>query len=216
MRTDRARAQAVSEKEEKEKARAQAVEEKEEKEKARALEAEQRLRTDREAQDKEKARALAADNFRKAREVVHRFPERMSKEVLLNEPGLQRVRRDLAREARTAFEGFVADQGDHPEPEVQADLARAWMLEADITNEINPNHTEAVDLINRAIAIFETLTRSDKISISYQRELATCYNKRGTYYYSANHRALAEASFRKGLELFDAIVKGNPRGPGGT
>lgn len=180
-------------------------------ENARFHEEEERKRAEAATANEAEQRRQAVKNFRKAREVVHRFPERMSKEILLNEPGLQGTRRDLARDARVAFEGFVAEQGDHPEPEVQADLGRALMLEADITHMINPKQTEAVDLINRAIPLFEKLTNSHKESIVYQRDLGACYNKRGTYYHNAEKRAQAEASYLQGLQVYDAIVNSNPQ-----
>jgi serine/threonine protein kinase/tetratricopeptide (TPR) repeat protein len=186
-------------------------------EKARGQAEEQKQRAEMETEKTEVARSQAetarqqaSQSFRQAREVVNRFPLQMSKEYLLNEPGLQVLRQDLARQARQAFERFVADQGDHPEPEVLADLARALMLEADLTSEINPNQAEAIDLINRASALFEQLARIQPANPAYQRDWARSFNKRGMYYHVASDRTRAEAAYKQSLALFQAALERAP------
>ncbi|MEM9367709.1 MAG: serine/threonine-protein kinase [Planctomycetota bacterium] len=58
------------------------------------------------------ARQLAEERFQLARNAVDRFYVQVSEEVLLDEPGLQPVRRELLQQALTYYQDFVSQRGD--------------------------------------------------------------------------------------------------------
>jgi serine/threonine-protein kinase len=119
------------------------------------------------------AREMAEQNYRLARQAVDRYYTDVSEEVLLNEPGMEPLRKKLLEAARDYYDQFVQERrGD---PAVESELARALDRLARITGAID-SEAKAVGLEEEALRLFahqaEThpgeQERSDLASSEYQ------------------------------------------------
>jgi serine/threonine-protein kinase len=95
------------------------------------------------------ARALAAseESLRDAMQVVEEFLTKVSEDTLLNQPGLQPVRRDLLEKALVYYQKFLRQRAN--DPRVQSELAGAMFRVGQITellespNEALPSYDQA-------------------------------------------------------------------------
>jgi hypothetical protein len=86
---------------------------------------------------------------------VDRFYTRISEDKLLNEPHMEKLRKDLLGAAREFYQKFAdLRQGD---PRAQADLGRAYLRLAKIA-QVMAEKGDASSHAERARAIFEGLT----------------------------------------------------------
>ena len=70
-----------------------------------------------------KAHQLADESFRAARATVDRYFTVVSEDTLLNQPGLQPLRRELLTDARDYYQAFLKEHAD--DKSLQSDLAQA-------------------------------------------------------------------------------------------
>jgi len=153
------------------------------------------------------ARLRAEDNFRLARRAVDHFYMRISKERLLNEPGLQPLRKDLLREAQDFYQQFVALRGD--DPDVQADLGNAYLQLGKITAEIGSTPA-ALELAQNAIRVARRLTELKPGVASYQHLLGQCYNNQGALYRALGRLEDAEQAFQNAIQVEQELVNKLP------
>jgi len=92
----------------------------------------------------EAARQQAEESFHQAREAVDNFYTRVSEDTLLNQPGMQPLRRDLLADARRYYRKFLAQRGD--DPTIRDELAATHFREGCIT--------EAIDSPQKALASY--------------------------------------------------------------
>lgn len=95
-------------------------------------------------------RLLAEEHYRRAYEGVDQYYIRVSENRLLNEPGLQPLRRELLETARDFYARFAREHAD--DPTARADLARAYFRLANITRDIE-SRTRAIDFFIQAISL---------------------------------------------------------------
>ena len=91
--------------------------------------------TSRALQETKQAEEKYQEKFRDARRVVNNLCTRVSEDTLLNQPGLQRPRRELLLEALGYYEKFVKQQDDD-DPTLREELATAHYLLGVITEDI--------------------------------------------------------------------------------
>ena len=144
---------------------------------------------------------------RDAREAVERFHTRISEFRLLNEPGLQPLRKELLHDAHDFFTRFVRDrEGD---PGARADLARALFVLANITRDIE-SREKAIPLLEQAIALREQLAAEAPSNPVRQADLAHALNNRGNLYLEMGQLDRAEATHRRSLDLSQRLVAEHP------
>ena len=154
------------------------------------------------------ARVQAEKNFRLARDAVDRYYRRVSNEVLLNEPGFQPLRRDLLAAAREFYERFLAEKAD--DPELQADLGKAYTQLARITADIG-SKPWAVELLQRGMALLEPLTQRSPEVAEYQHALAECQSELGIIYLELGRLDEAATSVGQAIQREDGLVKREPQ-----
>jgi serine/threonine protein kinase/tetratricopeptide (TPR) repeat protein len=151
--------------------------------------------------------ALKADeNFRAARDVVDRFFVKISKERLLNEPGLQPLRRELLQMAGDYYEKFERTHAG--DPAVKADLARTLYNLAEITADLGDN-SKADAVIERALKLFEELARGQN-EAEFRSYIAKSYNRRGVYNYAQGKMAAAEKYFLEARPRLEDLARNVP------
>jgi serine/threonine protein kinase/tetratricopeptide (TPR) repeat protein len=150
----------------------------------------------------------AETNFALARDAVDRFYTRISEDKLLNEPHMEKLRKDLLGAAREFYQKFAdLRQGD---PTAQADLGRAYLRLAKIAQTLGEGR-EASGHAERARTIFEALTQAHPKILAYQSGLAQSYFTLGELDWKAVQYAQAERQLRVALGIQLDLSKAQPQ-----
>lgn len=154
------------------------------------------------------ARARDAESsLRQARQAVDDSFTVLSEQTLLNEPGMQPLRKELLRTALAYYQDFVRDHAD--DPGLAAELARAHVRAGHIHETIG-EHVEAEDQFRKAIKIRESLAEQDPTSLERRRDLADGYAALAIWQGFARHGDETEPLFKKVIALREALVRGDP------
>ncbi len=97
---------------------------------------------------------VAEDRYRQAREVVNQFFTRVSEDTLLNQPGMQPLRRDLLEMALDSYKQFLQERAD--DPTVRDELGSTYYRVGRITEAIDSPEA-ALGYYRRAREIQEEL-----------------------------------------------------------
>jgi tetratricopeptide (TPR) repeat protein len=114
----------------------------------------------------------ARRNFEHALETVNTFCTQVSEEQLLDEPGMQPLRRRLLELARRYYQKFQREQGD--DPTVQKELARTFFRYGVVTLELGDGAGARVALL-RAKDIATELCRIDPNDVDSRADLVRAY-----------------------------------------
>jgi serine/threonine-protein kinase len=159
---------------------------------------------DRERDAKEQAqeqKETAEQNYRLARQAVDHYHTEVSEAVLLDEPGLQPLRRKLLQDARAFYARFVHQRAG--DPGARGELGKALFRLAQITGDIGSKR-EAIDLHRRAL---NALTLAGP---GYANDRAACLHHLGRLYRITDQLDRAETSYRKALDIWDELVRAQP------
>src|SRR5262249_40473774 len=116
----------------------------------------------------------AENSLRGALDTVNQFCVDVSEDVLLNEPGMQPLRKQLLTSARDYLLRFVQERGDNPR--LERELAKSYLRLGQIESEIG-SPDEALNLIQTAVAQFDRLAA--KSASDYAHDRATAYSALG-------------------------------------
>lgn len=164
---------------------------------------------------REHARTLEAQhraeaNFARAREAVDRYFVQVSTERLLNEPGLQPLRKELLETARSFYQEMQKEAQDNRA--VQADLGHTYLQLGRITAEIDPG-PQAASYLREAIARFEELAAADSLALKLRDQQATAHNSLGLLERAAGRLDAATAEFQQVLTLRKELAAAAPEVP---
>jgi len=121
-------------------------------------------------------RDWARESALRARQSVNQFFDRVSKERLFRQPGLDPLRKSLLQDAQRFYEGFVAHSSN--DSRLRPELAAAHTCLAQITAEIDaPEH--AVVLFQQAASLWENLIAREPENVNYQEKLGRTLNNLG-------------------------------------
>ena len=120
----------------------------------------------------EEARARAEANFKKAQDAVDQYLTKIGEERLLNEPGLQDLRRELLASAQNFYVDFARDQGNDAAGRLA--LGEAKLKLAQIHATLG-ERKEAVKFREEALDIFRDLHARDADADICHYKLAQCY-----------------------------------------
>ena len=152
------------------------------------------------------AKLKAEENFKLARSAVDRYHTNVSEEVILNEPGMQPLRKKLLEAAREFYDKFVQERGN--DPAMRGELGKATFRLAQITGDIDSDKN-AIALYEQAAKIFEALP-ADQGGADFKADQAACYHHLGRV-----SRLLdvgkSEASYKKALAAWEPLVKENAK-----
>jgi tetratricopeptide (TPR) repeat protein len=160
------------------------------------------------------ARGRAEDNFQLARKAVDRFYTEVSESVLLNEPGMDPVRKKLLGMAQEFYEEFARQAGD--DPRVQAELAWTYWRLATITRltagegQEKDSSAKAIGLYQKAQTIFARLAAAHPEEPTYRHGLARTYYRLGEASLTAGDRDQAQAVYEAARELQQVLAAANP------
>jgi serine/threonine-protein kinase len=144
---------------------------------------------------------IAERSDRLARRAVDRYHTEVSESVLLHEPGLEPLRRQLLQAAREFYAEFARQRAD--DPTARGELGKALFRLAQITGDIG-SERQAIDLYRRAL---EVLTRAGP---GYDADRAACLHHLGRLYRLTDRLDRAEASYLQALKIWDRLVRASP------
>jgi serine/threonine-protein kinase len=142
--------------------------------------------------------ALADENFRAALKAVDEYLVRVSENRLLNEPGLQPLRRELLETARTFYQRFVEQRRD--DPAVREEWARSLFRLASITFLMD-GPAPAADLLQEALPVQKELVQAHPDEPAYRIALGEMVSNLGIYYEYLNELDKSEAAYQEVLAL---------------
>jgi eukaryotic-like serine/threonine-protein kinase len=149
------------------------------------------------AKERERGLKLTAEhNFQLARQAVDRYHTDVSESILLEEPGMQPLRKKLLEAAGEFYEKFANEHSN--DPALKGEFARALYRLGQITADIDTN-SEAIKLLNQAAAIFQTE------DATYRVDLARCYHHLGRIYRIAVENQESEKMYNQALEAWYSL-----------
>ena len=153
-------------------------------------------------------REKAESHFKLARDAVDRFHTKVSENRLLNEPGLQPLRKELLETAREFYQKFVQERGN--DPGVQADLARALVRLASITSEID-SKLKASEICEQALALWEKLVKDNTKVAEYQNALAECHVAAADLYEALGKPEKMAAARQQAVAVRAELLRAEPK-----
>jgi serine/threonine-protein kinase len=154
------------------------------------------------------ARTEAEDNYRLARRAVDRYHTAVSEEVLLNEPGMQPLRKQLLEAAKEFYDEFVRKH--EQDPTLKAEQGKALFRLARITGEIG-SEVEAIRLHDQARGVLAPLAAAAPADLELQSDLAGCWYQLGRLYRRTDELTKAEAAYQQALAIWTKLVRECPR-----
>jgi serine/threonine-protein kinase len=150
----------------------------------------------------------AERNFALARDAVDRSYTQVSEDRLLNEPHMERLRKELLGTALEFYQRFVDERrGD---PQARFDLGLAHHRLSVITRDTG-SLDQALEYAEQMRAIFVELARIDPKNRRYQEELASSHDNLGKLFADSRRTQEAEAAYRKAVEIQEALVAERPQ-----
>lgn len=138
----------------------------------------------------ESARRQAEENYRQAREAVDNLYTRVSEDTLLNQPGMQPLRKELLEETLRYYRNFLSQRsGDFT---IQPELALANFRAGSITEDIGTAE-QALTFYRRALDMQKRLVAREPNDADRLQDLG------------ATHNAIGRALHR--LRQFDAALQ---------
>jgi eukaryotic-like serine/threonine-protein kinase len=161
----------------------------------------------RERDEAERQRRQAEVNFVRARQAVNDYLTKISEERLLNEPGMQPLRKDLLETALGYYQGFLGKYRD--DPALQSEIADTSLRMGRITKMIGAR-PDALSSCQTALVIYRKLARDDPDRIDFQYGVADSLIKVGDLQYDTGERTEAMTSYREVIALLKRMVRADP------
>jgi serine/threonine-protein kinase len=158
---------------------------------------------ERERQAKREAQA----NFQLARQAVDRYHTEVSEDVLLNEPGMEPLRKKLLEAARDFYGKFVEQRRD--DPSVRGELGKSLFRLAQITGDIE-SPLKGIELNLQALAIFTPLAAERPEDAEVLSDQAGCHHHLGRLEREVDRFAAASQSYQSALALWAKLRHAHP------
>jgi serine/threonine-protein kinase len=153
------------------------------------------------------ARTLADASSKKAHGAVNNFYTRVSQQVLLRQPNLQPLRKQLLEDALKYYQDFVEQhQGDVG---LRRELAETYFRLARITSDIGSNQ-DAVRRQRQGLDLAEALVRDNPADFDLRVMLAKAHNQLGIFSDYAGLPADARQAFLRCVELWEGLDRERP------
>ncbi|HKB06620.1 MAG TPA: serine/threonine-protein kinase, partial [Gemmataceae bacterium] len=153
------------------------------------------------------ARQEAQENYKLARRAVDRYHTEVSEEVLLNEPGMEGLRRRLLEAAREFYDQFARTRTD--DPEVKAELGRAVSRLAQITADVE-SPAKGIELLRQALGVFDERLAGRPDDVDLVADKAACLRHLGRLLRDADQLVAAADSYRGALALWGQLQQARP------
>ena len=146
-------------------------------------------------------------SFRQAREVVDDFYTRVSEDTLLNQPGMQPLRRELLREALGYYQRFLSQRGD--DPTIRDELALTHFRGGRITEEVDSPET-ALGAYRRALSMQKQLVAQSPNDRKRLKALGDTFNAIGRVLHLQQKLDEALVAHQKAVEVRGKLARAAP------
>jgi len=136
------------------------------------------------------------------RDAVDRYHTEVSEEILLNQPGMELLRKRLLKLAGDFYEKFTKDRAD--DVSVRADYGKALFRLAQITGDVG-DEPKAIKLHEQAAKLFTELFAKDA-NPETQARLAECYHHLGRLYRKEEDAKKSETDYKNALEIWEKLT----------
>jgi tetratricopeptide (TPR) repeat protein len=155
-------------------------------------------------------RDLARENFEKARQAVDVLLTSVSEEQLLNQPGLQPLRKKLLGSALDYYQDFVRQRAD--DPTLRRQLAEAYRRLGEINGGLG-KLSEAIAALEQAVTIFEPLRAASPTDIELSIAPARALQALAYYHLRRDEDVQGERGARSAIELLEPLERDHPENP---
>jgi serine/threonine-protein kinase len=155
----------------------------------------------------EAERSRAEANLHRAREAVDRYFVQVSRARLLNEPGMQPLRRELLESAVDYYRRIAAEQGD--DPRSRADIGMALGRLAQIAAELD-GAAEGLKQNAASIETLEPLLRQYPTDQAIRSHLANALYNQARYLAALNRTQEAEQTIKRSIEIRETLIANAP------
>jgi tetratricopeptide (TPR) repeat protein len=155
------------------------------------------------------SRALANSEMSRLRErkAIDDWYTQISEDTLLNQPGLQRIRKELLLRARDNYEIFLSDSGG--DETVRDELARAHYRVGWITDEID-SPVKAMSSYEKAREMQTRLLDADPDNSERLKDLGDTHNRIGMALHKQHQLDRSQESYRKAIDIRGRLASLTP------
>jgi tetratricopeptide (TPR) repeat protein len=153
------------------------------------------------------ARDDARRTLKMANEAVNTYFTQVSEEQLLNQPGMQPMRRKLLERAIPYYKAFAAQKSD--DPALRLDLANAYLRWGRIAGELGSKE-EAETAFQAAVARFEEFLQSEPANVEARTGLAKAHYGIGSLRVYAGQPESGRRELDQSIECFKAVLSSRP------
>jgi tetratricopeptide (TPR) repeat protein len=151
----------------------------------------------------EQKRQEAEQNYTLARDAVNRYFTRVSEDRLLNEPQMERLRKDLLETAREFYQKFVDQRkGDR---QARADLANSHLFLSHIDKLVG-EIPDAILHAEQGQALIAELVAEHPRDPRYLASLAWSFDRLARSYAFGDQTIKAEAAYREAIRLVESLA----------
>ena len=152
----------------------------------------------------------AAQNFRKARDAVDKLYLKFYSGGLLNKPGLETVRAEIAREILQYYREFLREHAD--DASLRSDMTEAALRVGYLTSVLGDKR-DALDALEQARELLEATIRDHPDDLKRRRELGKCYDQIGFMFDQLGRNAEAVPAHRRACEVYRGLIEDDPNDP---
>jgi eukaryotic-like serine/threonine-protein kinase len=165
-------------------------------------------------QDAVAARQRAEVNFQKARQAVDRYFTLVSQSDLLDEPGLQPLRKDLLEAALGYYQEFLDERaGDSG---LKVELAAAYFRAGQVCHLIDRND-DAIAHLEHSLRLVDELLRDGRSAAALEQQLAGLHQAGRTLHGGTRPPSDPQGALttlHRAAEIWERLAREHPRTPG--
>lgn len=154
--------------------------------------------------------AEAQRNYRKARDAVDKLYLKFYSAGLLNKPGLEAVRAEIAREIVQYYREFLREHAD--DPDLRSDMTEAALRVGYLTSVLGDKR-DALDALDQARQLLEASIRDHPDDTKRRRELGKCNDQIGFMLQQLGRSAEALPAHRRACEVYRSLIEADPNDP---
>lgn len=155
------------------------------------------------------AKADAVRRFQQTRQTSDRALEGVS-DVLLNFPGMQRIRQELLQQLATDYQSYAEE--DSSDPSLRLEAGRAMIRLATIQKLLG-RYDSAESAYSAGLQRFMELKTDGADNLAIEQEIAATHNLLGSLFATMNRVDDAQSNFETAIRLMTALIAKNPEDP---
>jgi tetratricopeptide (TPR) repeat protein len=152
----------------------------------------------------------AERNFRKARDAVDKLYLKFYSDGLLNKPGLETVRAEIAREILQYYREFLREHAD--DSRLRSEMTEA-ALRVGYLSSVTGDKRDALDGLNQARELLEATVSDHPDDLTKRRELGRCNDQIGFMLQQLGRSAEAVPAHQRACEVYRELIEAEPKAP---